>query len=373
MQTPSTPPTSRLFTAVQFNDLPGINGAIKDGADLHSEDAAIQKTPLEVALSVGVLRTVVRLMNAGCVIRHESTALQFAVDGGNYEIFKYILDSLPSEACKPPRLAAYTPLAHAAKAGRLDMCRLLVARGAVLVNVDGGRSIISDVLSKNATRSINSIIELVQFLIENGAPVKSSVHTESSPLSAAVTLALNAQRFVDEGLGVKLCELLIKHGADVCEPDSFGTPLHRVAMGGHGFLGRELIFESGLAPFLIKNGADVNAKAGAIGATPLHWTALVGNSLVMKQLLDLGAAYGAVDDSGRTPLHWASDSAVARLLLEAGASPSICDKNGKTTELEAAQNPRKFEIYALLRSIREQDELDISIANPEGSLYRQRI
>jgi ankyrin repeat protein len=372
MQTPTPSTTARLFTAIQFSDSPAINEAIKDGADLHSENLAIQKTPLEVALSVGVLGVAVILMKAGCTVRNEHKALHYAVEGGNAEILELILDSIPQDSCTKSGDREYTPLIHAARLGRLDMCRLLISRGSDPKNAPYGRSIIVDALSKDAGHTSNSIIDLVQFLLEKGSPVNPSAHSNRSPLGAALDLSLKFQNYVGEELAVRLCELLIKHGADVNATDSFGAPLHRVAMAGNG--SRGLVFEPNLVPLLVKSGADVNiSRAAYPGPTPLHWAAMAGNAPVMKQLMAFGALPSVADENGRTPLHWASNTNVARLLLDAGVDQLICDKNGKTAELISAEDPDKSEVYTLLRSLREQAELDISISHPGSLLYRHRI
>jgi len=50
-------------------------------------------------------------------------------------------------------------------------------------------------------------------------------------------------------------------------------------------------------------GDDVNEKEDLHGWTPLHLAALNGNTLVVTQLIALGAEVNARDDDGRTALH----------------------------------------------------------------------
>ena len=54
---------------------------------------------------------------------------------------------------------------------------------------------------------------------------------------------------------------------------------------------------------LIENGADLNAKEGEFGETPLHCACLDGNLEVVMVLIDAGADLHAKDNGGRTALH----------------------------------------------------------------------
>ena len=73
----------------------------------------------------------------------------------------------------------------------------------------------------------------------------------------------------------------------------------------------------------LEAGADLEARTGYEGATPLHWAARVnGNPAVIAALLQAGANLEARDDIGRTPLHMAvgfNELAVIAALLQAGA------------------------------------------------------
>lgn len=66
------------------------------------------------------------------------------------------------------------------------------------------------------------------------------------------------------------------------------------------------------------------------GATLLHWAAAYAQLEITSFLLQHGAQVDAKDDAGFCPLHCATSAEVARLLLEAGASPLSTDANGNT-------------------------------------------
>ncbi len=70
------------------------------------------------------------------------------------------------------------------------------------------------------------------------------------------------------------------------------------------------------------------------GLTPLHVAAQKADSETLTLLIDKGAKVNEPAKDGRTPLHFAvkriNGFAVARVLLEAGADPSLQDEDGRT-------------------------------------------
>tara|TARA_B100001029_G_scaffold161687_1_gene150597 strand:+ start:279 stop:833 length:555 start_codon:yes stop_codon:yes gene_type:complete len=65
-------------------------------------------------------------------------------------------------------------------------------------------------------------------------------------------------------------------------------------------------------------GTDVNLKYK--GGTPLHQAARLNKNEIVKLLISSGADIHVTDDvRGRTPLHFASNSEIAELLIVAGA------------------------------------------------------
>ena len=87
--------------------------------------------------------------------------------------------------------------------------------------------------------------------------------------------------------------------------------------------------EISLCQLLIKKGADVNKT----GWAPLHYAATSGHKNIMNLLLEENAYIDASSPNGTTPLmmaaHYSDESAV-KLLLEAGADPTIKNDQGLT-------------------------------------------
>lgn len=107
---------------------------------------------------------------------------------------------------------------------------------------------------------------------------------------------------------------LLRLGADPNTRDSGGhTPLYRVANECGSDAGPEIVRA------LVYAGGDVNAHGGVARTTPLHMAARRGFMGIAQALLDCGAAAGAKDIKGDTPLQRALNcrrKEVARLLGE---------------------------------------------------------
>ena len=90
---------------------------------------------------------------------------------------------------------------------------------------------------------------------------------------------------------------LLRLGADPNTQDSGGhTPLYRVANECGSDAGPEIVRA------LVYAGGDVNADGGVTRTTPLHMAARRGFMGIAQALLDCGAAPGAKDIKGDTPL-----------------------------------------------------------------------
>jgi hypothetical protein len=71
--------------------------------------------------------------------------------------------------------------------------------------------------------------------------------------------------------------------------------------------------------------------------TSLHWASQLGQTNVVRWLLENKADPNAVADINLTPLHLAKNGAVAKLLLQHGADPNKIDGWGKTPLQTAAE------------------------------------
>ncbi|MFC1765249.1 ankyrin repeat domain-containing protein [Planctomycetota bacterium] len=96
--------------------------------------------------------------------------------------------------------------------------------------------------------------------------------------------------------------------------------------------------------------ADVNAK-DENGRTPLHFAVESAKNVIIEVLLDKGANINAKDKDGRTPLHLAAESAdedMIELLLDKGANINVKDDKSGFTALHHAVRLGKKNVVELL-------------------------
>jgi hypothetical protein len=82
---------------------------------------------------------------------------------------------------------------------------------------------------------------------------------------------------------------------------------------------------------------------------------------IMELLLAAGANPNFQCDSGRTPLHWASTPAVARILLANGADPRIRDTKGRTA-LEYHRYHQELADFCACDKLDEREAQDTDVA-----------
>jgi hypothetical protein len=82
---------------------------------------------------------------------------------------------------------------------------------------------------------------------------------------------------------------------------------------------------------------------------------------IMELLLAAGANPNFQCDSGRTPLHWASTPAVARILLANGADPRIRDTKGRTA-LEYHRYHQELADFCAYGKLDEREAQDTDVA-----------
>ena len=94
-------------------------------------------------------------------------------------------------------------------------------------------------------------------------------------------------------------------------------------------------------------GADVDAKGGWMGGTPLHYAVGKGHKEIVELLIAAGADVNAKGDSGSTPLHFATTKEIAELLIANGADVNAKNDIGRTPLNRAAVGGHK-EVAELL-------------------------
>ena len=215
-----------------------------------------------------------------------------------------------------------------------------------------------------AVASRNGHLPTVRILVKAGAPIDEKWEG-SIPLLHATS----------EG-HTEIVELFLRHGTDVNASNVSGaTPLHvacqkryshivnvilslskNVAvdtLDGAGFTALHLASERGyqeIVKLVLAHGVNVN-KADRSGCTPLLLASRERHCEVVQLLLDRVAKVDVPDDHGRTALCYVSklgDDAMARILLNAGASPNAVDDEDGWAPIHHAASRGNFETLNLL-------------------------
>jgi ankyrin repeat protein len=191
-----------------------------------------------------------------------------------------------------------TTLMLACEIGNLNLCELLVAKGA---NVNAyGRSGRFPLMLASAEGHLN----ICEFLISKGADPN---RTDTQYGRTALMDASSYGR-------LNVCEFLESEGANVHAKDCYGkNALMRASMNG----------ALNTCAFLESKGADVNAKSKD-GKTALVFASEAGHLGVCQFLVSKGADVNIKADHGETALSMASqfgrsDENVSRFLVESGA------------------------------------------------------
>ena len=351
-----------LLLAVKQQDKAAVRALLQQRADVNAV-AGDGATALHWAVYYDEAELVDLLIAAGARVDVANdlaiTPLYLASVNGNAAIAKRLLD----QGANPNAASAtgVTPLMEAARSGSADVVRALLARGAD-VNVkerDRGQT----ALMWAAARQHPDVVKL---LVDHGADVhartrvrKLTVMLDQGPRRTVKTSAQDAKQ-IDAGASTPLlfaaqtgdvesARLLIAAGANPNDTAGDGSSaLVRAIFSG----------QPGVARVLLDAGANPDA-AGA-GYAPLHVAVLRGDLASVKALLAKGANPNVTITKGSpvrrfgsqwalpTPMVGATPLLVAatflevellRVLLAAGANPSLGLADGTTPLLAAAGIP----------------------------------
>lgn len=278
---------------------------LQHGAEVNCEGTDVWR-PLIAATQMGHIKTCKLLLEHGADANakdhHLTPALVVAAAKGYKDICKLLLDyganinaqerdgqresyearcTLSSqnivhyEECR-----LESALHKATKKGDIDICRLLVERGADVnaKNLHGDMPLFMAVDARN--------LEISRLLLEHGAEVN-ALYSCFTPLYTAL----------DRG-DIEICKLLFEHGADINKKCINWTPLKwAISSCTHRERGKEVENEKVLkcVEWLITAGADVNACTD--GTTALWIAVKRNNAKCVRMLISAGAdvntwAYG---------------------------------------------------------------------------------
>lgn len=370
---------SPLFTAIKNNQPSAMELLIERGASLTLRDRS-GETPLDLVRKSGSAE-MVRLLGA-----NDSdpilmgSLLHEAVEARNISEARRLLEA----GADPNFVRDNPPLHHAAESNNVDLVNLLLDHGA---NIDAPGSFFDETALMEATSGCSDAAVLV--LLDRGADV--NAHEDSILSRAGRCQIATIQRLIDAGANPAEIELSLFSSS--ASPEALalvaglGADLNQTRRSsGETQLHHCISFskEDDLQA-LLAAGADPNIRDHD-GQTPLHFAVEHVNTEAITILLDASAKPNLADHQGNTALHLAAKApsrfssrpqdlvsmllqhnadpntlnndgqsplflsgnvVVTRILISAGADPSITDHFGKT----AAETVSDPEAKALLSGL----------------------
>ena len=255
----------------------------------------------------------------------------------------------------------HTPLITAARCGRLDLIRKLVATGADLHwNSPTGANALSEILPSNAcqapTRDNRDLAAVREWLVSQGLRIdplcrdsrrkllwasRQPDSWQDVPFLLELGIPLDETGWSPFMLNLATGRADLHAAADLSEDDLRHTDAWRRTP----FLLAVVAGRLEIARTLMEHGGDIHARAHC-GATALHLAAEYNHCDLIEWLLQIGLPRDVRNDFGNSPLHDAvsADSLkAAALLIRMGADPGERDENG----------------YSLIHDVRMSDDLSM--------------
>jgi len=118
---------------------------------------------------------------------------------------------------------------------------------------------------------------------------------------------------------------------------------------------------------LIEMGADVNVRDDS-GLTPLYWASLRSFTDIAKILIEMGADVNVRNKDGYTPLYWVSSEGhteIAKMLIEKGADVNTKNEDNETP-LQSALEKDHTEIAKMKFELSVTNVQDMSVLGMPG-------
>ena len=352
-----------LMIASRVGVLEAVQLLIDRGAKVDARDATYQQTALMVAVRENHLPVVKALIDQGADVNARTRTgqtpqwvLPNSVPGFGHGI-GIVRGGLPPRGSRQPIPGSLSPLLYAARDGRLDIARVLVAAKADVNQTD------ANAITPLISAIVNNRIDVARFLIDSGADIHAADWYGRTPLWAAVetrNMDVDNATFVnsiDREPLLDLIKVLLAKGVDVNVRTKEAPPIRRTFLRATGTL--EWVDFTGMTPFLyaaragdvtvmrllLEHKADPHIPTFA-GTTPLM--AAAGINWVFDQTYDEGAAklleavklchdlgmdVNAVNSMGLTAMMGAANRGsdeIIRFLVEKGARLDPKDKEGRS-------------------------------------------
>ena len=290
---------------------------------------------------------------------------------------KFLL-SLGKASAKDTTLFGTTLLHSASKSGNMELVRLLIQEGAdVNAQDEDGESPLHGAMARSDNYNV------ARALIENGADLSSKAIDGKTPFHNIFNNTISHVLMRDDWLENMLPDseaMSITHflawsskstpeifqrghlydDADLLSADIFGrTCLHFAASRGN----------LGVLSYLLRRVSSEDlGKKDSQGRTPFHYAAESGRAVgIIDKLVGRGCNIHAVDDTGRTALHWAArwnnfEAAKKLIAIGGGGTLLLSGRNGRMPSREVCQR-RAPALYKYLRDLEPSSGLSTETSN----------
>ncbi|KAL8882048.1 MAG: hypothetical protein Q9198_000878 [Flavoplaca austrocitrina] len=315
---------------------------LKTGADTTLKNLD-SMTPLQWAAGNGHENIVQLLFNQGASLdtadKNGWTPLHRAAYNGHTNVVRYLLDSGADTEVLDS--ATWTALHRASSSGQVDVVRLLIERHASIHPLD--REGMTPML--HAAWVGHS--DVINLHLEQEADINAKDYCGWTAMHNA---AWNGH--------TEAIKFLLQPSANIHAQNRYGaTALHNATWSGH----------TEVVEILLNAGADVNAKDDE-GETPLQQAAWRGHVSATEALLANDKIdVNTTNSVGHTALHQAGSSGqkdIVRLLLSAGADPTLLDKHGQSVQALAEANAHDSVADILKQRGRELSTFSRSTTSP---------
>ena len=352
-----------LMAASRAGNVDAVRLLLDRGASVDTKEKASQGTALMVAVRENQPGVVQLLIERGAEVAAQTRTgaeprfvLPNSVPGFGHGV-GIVRGGLPPRGSRAPIPGAMTPLLYAARDGRLEIARVLLASGAELEQTDANG------ITPLISAITNNHPDVARFLIDKGANIKAVDWYGRTPLWAAVetrNMDVDNASFVngiDRAPFLELIQVLLDKGADPNVRMKEVPPIRRAFLrvtgslawvdftGQTPFLTAALSGDLAVMRLLLKHGADpkiptFEGTTALMAAAGVNWVFDQTYDEGAKALLEavklcheLGMDVNAVNSMGLTAVHGAANRGsddIIKFLVEKGAKLDVKDKEGRT-------------------------------------------